>query len=162
TLRITHLTVGHGDAAVLQLPGGHALLIDGGGTLHGEFDVGRQIVAPALRSLGISRLDAIVLSHPHPDHAGGLAHIVRAFPVGEIWHNGRPYGKGAATLEVAVREVKVRERVFRAGQPPVQIGHVTLEVLHPRLPLDEPNAYYPELDENDNSVVLLVRFGSFS
>src|SRR5262249_50291367 len=102
------------------------------------------------------------LSHPHPDHAGGLAHIVRAFPVGEIWHNGRPYGKGAATLEVAVREVKVRERVFRAGQPPVQIGHVTLEVLHPRLPLDEPNAYYPELDENDNSVVLLVRFGSFS
>jgi competence protein ComEC len=162
TLRITHLSVGHGDAAILELPGGHALLIDGGGTLHGEFDVGRQVVAPALRSLGLSRLDAVVLSHPHPDHAGGLAHVVRAFSVGEIWHNGRPYGRGAATLEAAVREVGAHKRVFRAGAAPVEMGGVTLEVLHPKLPSDEPHPYYAELDENDNSVVLLVRFGSFA
>jgi competence protein ComEC len=160
-LRITFLSVGHGDAAVVQMPGNRAVLIDGGGAITGEFDVGRQVVAPALRALGVSRLDAIVLSHPHPDHAGGLAHVLESFEVGELWDSGRPFGRGAQGLERVLRERPVPRRIFRAGAPPVRFGDVEIDVLHPLLPTDEPEPYYGELGENDNSLTLVVRYGRF-
>ncbi len=48
-LRVTHLNVGQGDAAVVELPNSQVLLIDAGGTATGDFDVGESIVAPYLR-----------------------------------------------------------------------------------------------------------------
>jgi competence protein ComEC len=159
SLRITFLSVGHGDAAIVQAPGGRAMLIDGGGSVHGDFDIGRRVVAPALRALGVSRLDAVVLSHPHPDHARGLAHVVEAFPVGELWYGGRPFGRGAAELEAAVRSRGIPLRVFRKDESPAPWGEVHFEVLHPRPGDAEP--YYPELGENDNSLVLALSFRRF-
>ena len=59
-LRITHLNVGQGDAAVVELPGGKVLVIDAGGAAVGDFDTGESIVAPYLRSRKIrqNRLSA--------------------------------------------------------------------------------------------------------
>src|SRR5258706_288478 len=89
---IASLAVGQGDAAIVQLPGGRALLVDGGGDLRGlappGMDVGSRIVLPALAELGVSRLDTVVLTHPHPDHAGGLFAVLDQMPVGEVWITG--------------------------------------------------------------------------
>jgi competence protein ComEC len=161
SLRVTFLSVGHGDAAVVQIPGNHALLVDGGGALVGDYDVGREVVAPALRALGVTRLDAVVLSHPHPDHARGLAHVVRAFPVREFWHNGAPLERLAPELAASLRERALEPRTFRAGVRPIRLGPAELEIVHPLLPTDEPRAYYHELGENDNSLALAIRFGGF-
>ncbi|MES1204643.1 MAG: ComEC/Rec2 family competence protein [Pseudomonadota bacterium] len=85
---VTFLDVGQGDAAVVQLPEGRTVLIDGGGTYDGSFDPGSRVVEPFLRARGITRLDAVALSHPHPDHLGGLTRIMARFPVGRLWTSG--------------------------------------------------------------------------
>ncbi len=65
-LRITFIDVGQGDAALVETPGGHTLLIDGGGSFDGSFDPGERVIEPLLRARGIDRLDLVALSHPHP------------------------------------------------------------------------------------------------
>lgn len=74
--------VGHGDA-ILVRAGEESWLIDAGPAWSGG-DAGRAIIAPALRSLGISHLDALWLTHPDRDHVGGARSLLRTFPVAEI------------------------------------------------------------------------------
>src|ERR1051325_7742726 len=71
-LRITHLSVGHGDAAVIEFPGSRVLLVDAGGSPNPDFDTGDFIVAPFLRSRKILRVDYLFLTHPRVDHYGGV------------------------------------------------------------------------------------------
>src|SRR5207244_3442913 len=67
---LTFLSVGQGSCAVLRA-GGRTILFDAGPK--NEFiDGGRLFVLPKLRAMGVSRVDAVVLSHPDLDHAGGL------------------------------------------------------------------------------------------
>lgn len=80
TLRLTALSVGQGDSFLLQTPENKNYLIDGGGLYSATFDTGAQLVAPALQRLGVTQLDAVILSHDHPDHSKGLNHILRHFP----------------------------------------------------------------------------------
>lgn len=87
-LRVTFLDVGSGDAIVVQTPGRHHLLIDGGGTYDGRFDIGAQIVAPFLWQHYVRRFDLIALTHMHPDHARGLVSILRLFPAQHLLTNG--------------------------------------------------------------------------
>lgn len=83
-LTVHFLDVGQGDSILVQTPGGQNMLIDTGGW-RGEFlsgaGAGEQVVAPYLRRVGVRRLDVLVLTHPHEDHAGGAAAIVKNFPV---------------------------------------------------------------------------------
>ena len=88
SLIVTFLDVGQGDAAVVQLPGGRTVLVDGGGTYDGSFDPGARVVEPFLRARGITHLDAVALSHPHPDHLGGLHRIIARFPTDRLWTSG--------------------------------------------------------------------------
>jgi competence protein ComEC len=87
-LVVTFLDVGQGDAAVVEGPGGATMLIDGGGSRDGTFDTGARIVEPFLRARGITRLQIVALSHPHPDHLNGLFRILQRFPVDAFWSSG--------------------------------------------------------------------------
>ena len=82
-LRVTFIDVGQGDAALVEFPDGKTMLVDAGPrTL--TTDAGARFVLPFLKWKGISRLDAVVLSHPHSDHLGGIPVILRGISVGEI------------------------------------------------------------------------------
>lgn len=82
-LRVTFLDVGQGDAAFVEFPDGKTMLVDAGPRTMTS-DAGVRFVLPFLRWKGVSRLDAIVLSHPHSDHLGGVPAILRGVSVGEI------------------------------------------------------------------------------
>src|SRR4030043_431414 len=80
-LTITYLDVGQGDSSVIELPDGKTMVIDTGRT-------GRE-TAPFLKYRGEKTVDALILSHIHPDHTGGLDYILKRFKVKELWDNGR-------------------------------------------------------------------------
>jgi competence protein ComEC len=87
-LEVVFVSVGHGDAALLRLPDGSAVLVDAGGTAGPGADAGARDVVPLLRDLGVTRLAAVFVSHAHPDHALGLAAVGAAFPVDAAFGNG--------------------------------------------------------------------------
>ncbi len=158
-LEAVFLAVGHGDAVLLRLPSGHDLLVDGGGDPLGKRDIGGTIVVPALESLGVEALDAVVLTHPHPDHFRGLRPVFERFPVRELWWNGETSRdpEFTAMLEAADRQGTIRRRPNGA----IELGEVVLETLHP---VDGAGAVVPHeaLEQNDNSIVLRVRYRDFS
>ncbi len=75
TREVVYLDVGQGDSTLLRLDG-LTVLVDGGGTPRGDYDVGAGTVVPALRAMGVNRLDTIVATHAvsarDVDHARGL------------------------------------------------------------------------------------------
>lgn len=77
-LRVSFLSVGQGDCAVIQGAGETILIDDGPRTPH--FDAGERLVLPKLRELGVDHIDLILLSHPDLDHIGGTAALLRAYP----------------------------------------------------------------------------------
>jgi competence protein ComEC len=79
------IDVGQGQSVAVRGPGGALLLIDTGGSHEPAFDPGESIVLPHLRARGARRLDALVLSHGHADHAGGAFALLREIEVGELW-----------------------------------------------------------------------------
>ncbi|GAB3387534.1 ComEC/Rec2 family competence protein [Azotobacter armeniacus] len=76
------LDVGQGLALLLRTRE-HALLYDAGPRF-GDFDLGERVVLPSLRSLGVTRLDSLLLSHADGDHAGGALAVQRGLPLGEV------------------------------------------------------------------------------
>jgi competence protein ComEC len=87
-LEVIFVSVGQGDAALLRLPDGSVVLVDAGGAPDGGADPGARDVVPLLRDLGVRRLAAVFVSHPHPDHVLGLAAVADAFPIERVFSNG--------------------------------------------------------------------------
>src|SRR5207244_1345482 len=84
-------------------PGGRSMLIDAGGALFDpQSDATARELLPALAELGVSRLDWAVLTHPHPDHGGGFAHLLPRARPRQLWSTGEP---GPGSLGDAVRAV---------------------------------------------------------
>jgi len=157
-LRATFFSVGNGDSALLELPGGTRILVDGGGAGPG-FDAGRDVIAPYLRRRRIRRIDAVLLSHPDGDHAGGLAYMIDHFQVREIWTSG--LGGASATywsLIEAMQRRGVRHRLVRTGSRPLNGEEVEIEILHPRRPPRKGTPRSAPLGSNDSSVVARVVF----
>lgn len=83
TVAVHFIDVGQGDATLFISPHGKAILVDTGGTTgeNSSFDIGERVVVPYLKHQGITKLDFLILTHGHRDHAGGAAAIAAAIPV---------------------------------------------------------------------------------
>src|SRR5204863_530463 len=88
-LTVSFLDVGQGDAIALRTPAGQWLLIDGG-PRGPRGDAGRRVVVPFLRSHGATQLAAIVATHAHLDHFGGLPAVLDAFDPVFVLEPGQP------------------------------------------------------------------------
>jgi len=152
--------VGQGDALLVRTPQGRTLLVDAGGLARGDFDVGARVVAPALRALGVLRLDLLVVTHPHQDHLGGAPAIVRLFRPEAVWIGASGFDDPRlGALEKAAEESGARLLLPRRGLV-THFGGVRLEVLNPA-PSREARARAGRSGRsgNDQSLVLRLRFG---
>jgi competence protein ComEC len=104
---ITTFDVGQG-LAVLVRTARHALLYDAGPAFGPDADSGERIVAPALRALGVRRLDALVLTHDDTDHTGGARSVLERLEVDALLHS-LPASPSAARAGAASAPLRARQ-----------------------------------------------------
>lgn len=151
-LELHMIDVGQGDAIALRTPNGHWILFDAGGAWRGG-DAGRSTVVPYLGRRG-GPLDLFVLSHPHTDHVGGAANVLRVLHPPTYVDAGFPGAAEAyrASLDAA-RDLHVRWARAHPGDD-ITVDGVALHILAPdstwTAALDDPNL---------SSVVVLAEYG---
>jgi len=156
------IDVGQGDSLLLITPDGKTLLVDGGGFGGGprqapqDFDIGEEVVSPALWARGIRHLDVVALSHAHSDHMGGLPAVLRNFHPSELWVGNNPRVAAYNELLGEAGQLGVSVRTLRAGDF-LALGKTNLNVLAPfrdYVPGAEPT--------NNDSLVLRIAYGGTS
>ncbi|WP_051935423.1 DNA internalization-related competence protein ComEC/Rec2 [Deinococcus sp. YIM 77859] len=150
---LVFLDVGQGDSTLIRARG-LRVLVDGGGSVGSDYDVGTGTVVPALRALGVRSLNVVVATHADTDHIEGLSGVLRALPVGELWIGQRKQGDPVLSELLAVAQqqgVPVRE--VRRGDR-VEVDGLTLTVLW-------PVGGIWSTEDNDNSVALTVESRGF-
>jgi competence protein ComEC len=145
-LTITAIDVGQGDAFLVESPRVRMLYDAGEG----------DVAARWLRSQGRPAIDVAVVSHPHLDHVGGMADVLRSVEVGALWYRPMPNELAEVDEMLAIadeREVAVRAPA--AGER-TTVGDLDIEVLGP--PPGRPYRYTGS-ELNDSSLVLRLTWG---
>lgn len=137
--------VGQGDGIALASGPGRAVVVD-----VGPADPG---IRPCLSRLGIERIDAVVLSHFHDDHVGGLEEVLDGWPVGAVLVTAtRDPPDQASRVERLAADHRLRPQVLAAGDR-LTYGQVHAEVVAPTREIREGSV------PNNASLVLLADIG---
>jgi competence protein ComEC len=150
--RAVFLDVGQGDATLVQGRAA-AVLVDAGTAVPGGWDAGTHRVLPAVRALGVGRLDLVVASHADLDHRGGLPAVVRALPTARVWlPPGGLRDPAFSRLRAAAWATGATLGERGRGDAPLELGDLRIEPLWPiRGPLAVPTS------RNDASLVVRVQ-----
>lgn len=155
-MRVVYFDVGQGDAALVETPGGAHFLIDTG-VWRPRYSSGTSTIVPHLQAEGITRLDAIFLSHPHADHIGGIEAIMDHVSVDTIYNAGTVYD---SELYWRYRQ-KARER--NIPLIPVTAGdHFRFDEVLVHVYAPEPNLLKGNVNVNANeaSVIMEIIHGN--
>ncbi|MCS7229027.1 MAG: DNA internalization-related competence protein ComEC/Rec2 [Candidatus Kryptonium sp.] len=163
---ITVLDVGQGDAIFVQFPDGKNLLVDGGNKTF-NFDPGERIIEPFLKRKGVRRIDAILVTHPHNDHIGGIPYILENFEVGMVIDNGLSYNSSIYQKYIEIiRKKGIKHITARAGNKIELTEQARIYILHPTeffVKAKETEKNYNSGQEiNNSSVVIKIQYGNNS
>lgn len=150
-LCVYFIDVGQGDCSLLVC-GDHSVLIDAGEAEHAN-DVIRFI-----RDLGIEKLDCIIATHPHSDHIGGLAYVIREIGAREILmpelsESNMPATRTYERLMAAVMSSDAEVHAAESGQQ-YTYGKIVLNVYSP--------VFQEDKELNNMSIVCRLVFGAHS
>lgn len=163
-LKITILDVGHGNASLVEIPGGEVILIDGGGfSDNSVYDVGKRIVAPLLWRKKIRTVQTLILSHPNSDHLNGLIYIADSFHVKRFLSNGESAEtRGYKKLIAVVEEKEILMPAYEHMDRNWSFGSIAVDILYPASGFPDRRALEPWRDGNNNSLVVKVSLGETS
>ena len=160
-LIVTHLDVGQGNAALVEMPAGRTMLVDGGGfSDNASFDVGELIVAPFLWRNKIASIDKVILSHPHADHINGLLYILDNFNIGKVISTHYPADTAnyRRFLEI-IEERGIPHPPFSDLRQTKHINDVEMDIYYP--PLNRTPDMAPA-NLNNGSIVLKLTYDGTS
>lgn len=148
------LDVGQGSALLVRTAR-HTLLFDAGARHARDADEGVRTIVPALKALGVRRLDALVVSHADLDHAGGVRSVLAAVPVAQAFASFDL----DAWLRAETRKLGAADTPLPRAAAPCRFGDrwrldgVEFEFLWPL----DVRARRPGAEANAGSCVLRVR-----
>ncbi len=150
-LRVSFLDVGQGDCVLFLLPGGSAALVDAGPSESAPDIVNR------LRALGVEKIAALFLTHPHSDHIGGVGALFSAFEVEKVILSEISDLLSSSMYEPLprwIREEEGCEKTLVSSGQTLALGDLIFSVLGPN------STVYDDL--NDTSLLLRASYGETS
>lgn len=147
-LKIYFIDVGQGDCTLIKTPYNKNILIDGGGSEFGNFDVGENIVLPYLLDRKVNIIDYLLISHFDSDHIGGLFYIMENLKIKNIIISKQ--GKETENLKKMkkiIQDKKINLIIVKKGDV-INIDKISnIEILFPEQSLIKENII------NNNSIV---------
>lgn len=146
-LKVHIINIGQGDSLLLESMN-ETILIDGGNKGKGDE------VVDYLKDMGVTKLSAVVSTHPDADHVGGLAYIINSMPVEAVYaprvtHTTEAYKE----FLLAVKEQSLKIKVAKNGVViPSESSDLTMEFIG-------PTQQYSASDLNNWSAILQVTHG---
>lgn len=142
-VEVVFISINHGDSILLRSSKGENVLIDAGYPEAGTLAY--------LRAHNINHLNAVIATHAHEDHIGGIPEVLRDIDVDRIIENGQDIDSTYyVELQKAIQETGIRRQVVRTGDR-IPFGELTFHVLN-------PSRIRPDW-VNNNSIVLSLSVG---
>ena len=149
---------GPGRLLLVAFPDGKLMLVDGGGILsfghHAKpkIDIGEDVVSPYLWTRSIRKVDIVVMTHAHDDHAGGLPALIENFHPRELWTGATPASEAWTEVRRSAQAGHLRIVAMHSGRT-FDFGGASVEILSP------PSDYQPALRPgNDDSLALRITY----
>ncbi len=156
-LKIYFVDVGQGDCTFLVTPKNKTILIDGGGSIASDFDVGKKTVIPYLLDRGYTKLDYIIVSHFDLDHVAGLLSVMEELTVKNvIISKQKEDSKQYQEFLKLVKEKNMAVVIVKKGDRLSLENGIYFEFLWPQDDLIEKKAL------NNNSIVAKLHYNQFS
>ena len=157
---LTQFDVGQGSAVLISTRH-HHWLYDTGGQFGQNSDAATVAILPALRKLGVHKLDGVIVSHGDKDHAGGVLSMHRGLPIKRWWLGGKAQAWQSLLAPEQSSTQPLLQKQLADDQPAVArdcrigsgwtIDGVAFYFLHP------PASQAASVSENDQSCVLMIQ-----
>ena len=143
--RVYYLDVGQGDSSLIRINNNN-ILIDTGGLYN--YSLSDNLIIPFLRSIGVKKIDYLILTHGDFDHIGESINLVKNYKVEKVIFNCGPYNDLEKEL------IKVLDK-----------KHIKYYSCIKELNIDNNKLYFLQTkeynNENDNSNVIYTKFNGY-
>ena len=156
-LKIYFVDVGQGDCTFITTPQNKTILIDGGGSMSEEYDVGESTLLPYILDRGYTKVDYIFISHFDQDHVGGILTILEELRVGQVYISKQEQdSENYQKFLKIVKDKKIKVKVLKQGDCLKIEKNLYFDILWPIEEQIQENIL------NNNAMVMKLRYGKFS
>ena len=162
SVELMYVNVGQGDGSVIHVPYGETIVIDAGGSsAYSDYNAGEKIFLPYLQAEGINRIEAVIVSHYHKDHAEGVISVIDSIHTDYVFMPVITDTDSEAMRELAEG---IRHTAEENGTQVRYVDKNTRLEFESGLILDiySPDEYVRQSDENNTSIPVKLQYGEFS
>lgn len=146
-IAVHFLDVGQADSIVVELTDKRLMLIDAG-----EAQSSTKIIN-YIKNLGYNKIDYVIATHPHADHIGGMADVIKAFDIGTIYMP--KVVATSKTYENLLNTISEKGLKIKSGKSGTEvINEENLQAIMVAPNSDKYSGY------NDYSIVLKLTYGA--
>jgi len=152
-LEFVFFNVGQGDAILVHTPDNKNILVDTGPSE--RYLPAKTILLPYLRSKGINKLDALVLTHSDSDHVGGTVELLKNIQIDILFHNQIDnHSKLSRKIKRYIQENHVKNKILYNGENINLDKNVEIKVIRS----DKKN----KNNRNEDCIILYISYKNFS